>query len=158
MASANQKAPPVFEKGSDYAKWIKKLGIWQKLASLDAEKQGPAVLFALHEEAQDAVLELTSEEIGGATGVQNIIKCLDGLYLKDKTETAFDALENFENYKRPSELSIPEYCNEFEKRYNKAKSYGTMSDDVLAFRVLKAANLPRHQEQLAKATITELIG
>ena len=27
---------------------------------------------------------------------------------------------------------------------------------MLAFRVLKAANLPRHQEQLAKATITEL--
>ena len=79
MASANQKAPPGFEKGSDYAKWIKKLGIWQKLASLDAGKQGPAVLFALHEEAQDAVLELTSEEIGGAIGVQNIIKCLDGL-------------------------------------------------------------------------------
>ena len=135
MASATQKAPPVFEKGSDYAKWIKKLGIWQKLASLKEEEQGPAVLFALHDEAQDAVLELESEVIAAKTGVKKIIECLDKLYLKDKTETAFNALEDFENYKRPTELSITEYCNEFEKRYNKAKSYGTtMSDDVLAFR------------------------
>ena len=97
------------------------------------------------------------KEIADKTGVQKIIECLDKLYLKDKTETAFNALEDFENYKRPTELSITEYCNEFEKRYNKAKSYGTtMSDDVLAFRLLKSANLPESQQQLAKATITEL--
>ena len=157
MASANQKAPPTFEKGNDYAKWIKKLKIWQKLTTLEAAKQGPAVLFALFEEAQDAVLELDEEKIACNTGVGNIIECLDKLYVKDKTQTAFDALEAFEGYKRPTELSISEYCNEFEKRYNKTKSYGTtMSDDVLAYRLLKSANLPESQQQLAKATITEL--
>ena len=116
MASANQKAPPTFEKGNDYAKWIKKLKIWQKLTTLEAAKQGPAVLFALFEEAQDAVLELDEEKIACNTGVGNIIECLDKLYVKDKTQTAFDALESFEGYKRPTELSITEYCNEFEKK------------------------------------------
>ena len=157
MASANQKAPPTFEKGQDYTKWIKKIRIWQKLTSLEAAKQGPAVLFALSDEAQDAVLELEEDKIASETGVANIIKCLDKLYLKDKTQTAFDALEAFESYKRPSDLSITEFCNEFEKRYNKTKSYGTvMSDDVLAYRLLKSANLPESQQQLAKATVTEL--
>ena len=157
MASTNQKAPPTFEKGQDYAKWIKKLKIWRKLTSLEANKQGPAVLFALFEEAQDAVLELDESKIAHASGVENIIECLDKLYLQDKTQTAFDALEAFEGYKRPTELSISEYCNEFEKRWNKAKSYGTtMSDDVLAYRLLKSANLPESQQQLAKATIGEL--
>ena len=157
MASANQKAPPIFEKGADYVKWIKKLKIWLKLTSLEAAKQGPAVLFALFDEAQDAVLELEESKIAAATGVANIIECLDKLYLKDKTQTAFDALEAFESYQRPADLSINEFCNEFEKRYNKTKSYGTtMSDDVLAYRLLKSANLPESQQQLAKATIDEL--
>ena len=39
----------------------------------------------------------------------------------------------------------------------KTKSYGTQtSDDVLAYRLLKSANLSTRDEQLVKATITEL--
>ena len=79
------------------------------------------------------------------------------MYLKGKTQSAFEALEAFENYKRPNELSIADFCNEFERLYNKTKAYGTtLSEDVLTFRLLKASNLSHHQEQLAKATITEL--
>ena len=157
MASGNLKAPPTFEKGDDYQKWVKKLKIWTKLTTLETAKQGPAVLFALSDEAQDTVLELEEDKIAHANGVNNIILCLDKLYLKDKTQTAFDALEAFESYKRPHELSITDYCNEFEKRYNKTKSYGTvMTEDVLAYRLLKSANLPESQQQLAKATILEL--
>ena len=157
MASASVKAPPAFNKGDDYTKWKKKLGIWQKLTTLEVAKQGPAVLFVLSEEAQDAALGLEEAAIACATGVKNITECLDKLYLKDKTQTAFDALEAFETYKRPHELSITDYCNEFEKRYNKTKSYGTVvTEDVLAYRLLKSANLPESQQQLAKATVVEL--
>ena len=96
MASASVKAPPAFNKGDDYTKWKKKLGIWQKLTTLEVAKQGPAVLFVLSEEAQDAALELEEASIACATGVKNITECLDKLYIKDKTQTAFDALEAFE--------------------------------------------------------------
>ena len=41
---------------------------------------------------------------------------LDKLYKKDDTLFKFQALEAFQTYKRPSNLSIPEYINEFEKR------------------------------------------
>ena len=52
---------------------------------------------------------------------------------------------------------MSEYCNEFDKKYAKVKSYGTVfPQDLLGFRLLKAASLLPHQEQLAKATITEL--
>ena len=47
--------------------------------------------------------------------------------------------------------------NEFDKRYHKTKSHGTtMSDDILAYRLLKAANLTPQHEELIKATITDL--
>ena len=156
MAHYN-KAPPALNKGDDYEKWKKKLTIWQKLTSFDDTKQGPALVLSLDDESQEAVLELEEEVISAEGGVESILEVLDGLYLKDKTQSAFDALEDFEGYRRPKGLSMNEFCNEFDKRYSKVKSYGTeFPVDLLGFRLLKSANLQPIQEQLAKSTITEL--
>ena len=157
MASSNNKTPPAFKNGDDYEKWCKKIRIWQAFTSLEDKKQGPALFLALEDDAQDAVLELDPAKIKAKDGVDEIISCLDSLFKKDKTQCAFEALEAFEGYKRPKDLPMADFCNEFERLYNRTKTYGTtLSEDVLAFRLLKAANLPSHQEQLAKATITEL--
>ena len=69
----------------------------------------------------------------------------------------YQALETFEAFRRPSSMSIQSYLNEFEKRLFKIKSYGTtMSDDLLAYRLLKSANLSSYHEELIKATIPDL--
>ena len=103
------------------------------------------------------MLELEQEVISAADGVEKILEVLDGLYLRDKTQSALEALEDFEGYRRPKGLSMSEFCNEFDKKYAKVKSYGTVfPDDLLGFRLLKSANLQSIQEQLAKSTITEL--
>ena len=58
---------------------------------------------------------------------------------------------------RPSTLFIPEYINEFEKCLNKVKNYGTeMSDNILAYCLLKNANSKQSKEQLIKAIISDL--
>ena len=47
--------------------------------------------------------------------------------------------------------------NEFEKRFCKTKSYcTTLSDDILAYQLIKTANLSSQHEELIKATITDL--
>ena len=46
---------------------------------------------------------------------------LDKLYKKNDAICKFQALETFETYKRSSKLSVLEYINEFENRFNKAK-------------------------------------
>ena len=67
------------------------------------------------------------------------------------------ALEAFETFKRPENMKISDYLNQFEKLFNKTKSYGTqMSDNVLAYRLLKSASLPELHEQMVKGTITDL--
>ena len=54
-------------------------------------------------------------------------------------------------------MSIQAYLNELYKRLFKTKSYGTvMSDDILAYRLLKSANLSSYHEELMKATIPDL--
>ena len=157
MATNYNKAPPAFSKDVNYEKWCKKLKIWQSLTSLEAKKQGPALFLALDEDSQEAVLDLDHKEIACDNGIANIIACLNKLYLKDKTQSAFQALEAFEEYRRPKELSMRDYCNHFDKLYSKTKSYGTtVSSDVLGFRLLKSANLTTQQEQLVKATIGDL--
>ena len=68
----------------------------------------------------------------------------------------YNALESFEKYKCNSSTSIHDFLTEFEKRYHKIKSQGTIwSGDLLAYCLLKLANLTTWDE-LVKATIGEL--
>lgn len=51
-------------------------------------------------------------------------------------------------YKRSSNMWIPEYINESEKRLNKVKTFGgDMSVSVLAYKLLKNENLKQSKEQ-----------
>ena len=53
--------------------------------------------------------------------------------------------------------SIRDFVTDFEKKHYKIKSYGiTISDDLLGFRLLKSANLSPRDEQLVKATVSDL--
>ena len=107
--------------------------------------------------AREAALELEVEQIYNKDGIKNIVAKLDKLYLKDKTQSAYEAYDNFERFKHPSDMSISDCINEFERLLNKTKQYGTtMSTDVLAYHLLKSANLLETYEQLARATIKEL--
>ena len=93
MASANYtKAPPDFKKEDHYEKW-KKLEIWQLYTSLKKTKQRPALFLSLHEDTQDAVLAPTKEEMASEQGVAKIRVILDRLFLTNKTQRAFEALE-----------------------------------------------------------------
>ena len=54
-------------------------------------------------------------------------------------------------------MSIKEYINELECLLNKTKKYGSsMSSDIVAYRLLKSANLEDIHEQLIRTTVKEL--
>ena len=158
MASRNtSKAPPLLSSCKNYDDWCKMVRVWTKFTDLPIERQGASMFLSLEGEALDAALELDEDVISSKNGVKEIMLRLDQLYKKDDTLSKFQALENFETYRRPNHMSIPEYINEFEKRLHKCKTYGSdMSDDVLAYRLLKNANLKQSKEQLIKATISDL--
>ena len=86
-------------------------------------------------------------------GVSKIIERLDKIYLQDTLIKKYEALDSFENYKRPHDVSVSEYILEFDKRYLRTKNLGTqMSDDLLAYRLLRNANLGDQYTKLVKAT------
>ena len=151
MSSGNSKTLPTLLKAKNYQDWLKLIKNWRKFTDLSKERQGPAIVLSLENEALDAVLELEEEQISSENGVDVIINRLDRIYKKDETLENYRALEAFETFKRPNNMKICEYLSQFEKLYNKTKSYGTqMSDNLLAYRLLKSANLPELHEQMVK--------
>ena len=158
MASANyNKPPPAISSCKSYTDWKKLINIWKSLTSLDTPKQGPALVLSLEGEAQEAALEIPSADLTAEEGIETILNRLDTLYAKYQLSEKYNALEAFETYRRPNNLPIRNFLIEFEKRYSKVKSVATtMSDDLLAFRLLKSANLNTSHEQLVKATVSEL--
>lgn len=153
MATYNpDKMPPPLADSANYDDW-KMVTIWSTFTSLPKEKQGTAILLSLKGTDQEAVLELEQTAINHADGLDNVLARLDNLYLKDVTLQKYKALESFETYQRSPSTPINDFIHEFEKRHNKIKSHGTnISDDLLAFRLLKAAKLPAADEKLAKGT------
>ena len=157
MASSNFKAPPSLSKSSCYDDWLKEIEIWQAFTDLAAEKQGPAVFLTLEGKAREAMLNMDIEKIKGRDGVENIVTELNKLYLKDKLEMAYETYDAFAQFRRPADMSMKDYINEFERLLSKTKKLGTtMSPDILANRLLKSANLEESQEQLIRATVKDL--
>ena len=82
--------------------------------------------------------------------VATLIKKLDTIYLKDSLSIKFVFHQNFENLRRTEGTSIKEYL-EFQRRYNKVKSY-----KLRFFGIHTSANLSLRDEELMKATITDM--
>ena len=148
-----KKTPPDLKKCSTYEDYKKMLELWSSFTSIDKKEQGTAVLLSLEGKAQESVLELSKDEITADDGLSKVLAKLDKIYLKDTLIKKYEALDSFENYRRPSDVSVSDYIHEFDKRYTKTKSLGTtMSDDLLAYRLLVNANLGEQYTKLVKAT------
>ena len=129
----------------------------EMLHQFTCKQASSALVLSLEDKVPDTVLEIDDEDIAKENGVNAIIERLNRLFNKDSTITKYQALEAFETFRRPASMSIQEFLNEFDKRLYKTKSYGTVqSDDILAYCLLKLANLSNNHEELIKATIPEL--
>ena len=157
MASKNVKNPPHLENCATFELWEKKVELWQAITDLKKDQQGPALVLALTEKAQDEVLELPSSEIKADDGVQKILAKLAKIYKKDSVDSAYDAFEEFIYFKRSEEMKMQTYVCEFEKRYSKAKRHGCeLSKSILAFFLLNQAQLSIEKKNLIKATVEKL--
>ena len=140
-----------------YSTWKKELKIWEAFTSIDKKKQAPAIFLTLSGQAQEAVLEIDIEKLKAENGVEHLVNALDELYLIDETCSAYEAYEVFEKFIRPFNMSISDFIIQFERLYNKAKSYNMeIHEGVLAYRMLNSANLSENHKQLVRATLSDM--
>ena len=158
MAASNStRNPPAFTDVKQYETWKKEVSLWQICCKLDKKEQAPALALSLTGSGRDAALELGVEELNADDGVAKLLAKLDGLFLKDENQRIYVSLKSFEKYKREFSQSIDSYINEFERFYNKVKSYGiVLPDAVIAYRLLESANLESSKAELVRTTINKL--
>ena len=131
--------------------------MWQLVTDLDKCKQAPVIYLSLSGRDREACANLTKEELSTEDGVEVLLVKLRELYAKDKDQAMYEAYEKFETFRRDSTMNIRDFINEFERLNDKLKSYKIiLPDPVIAYQLLKNANLPADKRSLARATLQEL--
>ena len=150
--------PPTLQScDNNYKSWKQLIRHWQDLSGLDPKTRASAIMLTLSGKALNAALQLPEADLKKEDGVDTLLKQLDTLYVKDPLSEKFRALESFETYRRPADLSINDFLIEYENKYFKIKEFGaSVSNDMLGFRLIRAANLTPDKAELIKATVTDL--
>ena len=145
---------PTFTEGDDIDTWIYELEMWKIVTDLDVKKHGPVVLLCLNEKMRHNCSSLTKEELNADDGLDKLIEKIKSLYGKNKEQEEFVAYEKWVNFKRPSEMNIRDYVNQFELLNTKLlKKKIVLPTSVLAYQVLQNANLPSDKVNLIRATV-----
>ena len=148
---------PPFSEDGDFEHWLHEIEMWQLVTDLAKAKQGPVLYLSLPPKVRQTCATLTKEELNVDEGMDNLISKLRELYAVSKDQAMFTPYEQFETYQRDPNMNITEYINQFEQLNHKLKSYKIdLPSPVLAYQLLKNANLPKSKRDLARATITEL--
>ena len=156
--SATKTSPPVFNEETDtWTDYKKELEIWKALTTLEPKKQGPALYLQLQGKAKDAVRNLEITKVTAENGITEIMNVLDELYNENENQSAYLAYSEFENFKRPSDMTTKDYIAKFEALNGNIRKYKMeLPDGVLAYRLLNSANLNEEENKLCRATLTEL--
>ena len=152
MAQANVK-PPVLRSGETYEMWKKKIRLWEKCTNLARDARAPAIVLILEGAAQTAALKIDTDTLASDDGVEALLTKLDKLFKEDEDQITFSVYDTFEKFRKTDSMSLTEYLIQFELLYEKAKAYNNvLTEPVLAYRLLKGANLSEHKQELARAT------
>ncbi|GAB1599884.1 hypothetical protein Ahia01_000265900 [Argonauta hians] len=149
--------PPIFEDGADFYEWEREIEIWALVTDIPEEKQAAAIYLTLEGKAKDCCKSLKVSELKGASGTEKLMTKLKQLYAIDNEQRIYQAYEEFENYTRPTNISMTDFLNEWERRYNQLKARDIeLPDAVLAYRLLKSAKLSSEKQALVRATVSKL--
>ena len=157
MASRRLFMPPALENVDELDNWLREVEIWQCVTDLDKKKQGPAIYLSLSEKIRQSCSDVAVSDLSDERGVEVLTAKLKKMYAIDSNTLAFMAYDKFETFQRPRDMNMIDYINEFDKRYNKIRTYKMdLPTAVLAYRLLKSANISMEKQQLVRATLRDL--
>lgn len=151
---------PMMRSDQQYEDWKKELQVWEAQNSalgVGSNIQAGSLFQSLEGTPRQTVLsELSVGEITCDDGVKNIIQCLDCFYLGNATQHAFNVIDDMMNFKRKSDSKIENFIRDFQLKVNKVKATGAiLSEEMLGYALLIAANLPSDKQDMVKATCQE---
>ena len=156
MATRKLFVPPNLRSIEEFEDWLHETEIWQSLTDLEKDKQGPAIYLSLDETIRKTCSDIKVKDLNSDDGVDILINKLKSLFAKDSNQAAYLAYDKFETFKRPIDMNIVDFINEFERLYNNIKKFEMeLPTGVLTYRLLKSADISEDKQQLARATLSE---
>ena len=157
MATTKIKVPEFDSANKPYEMYVKEVKFWLKLTKVDKKEQAVLLAYNLPDNDTSGIkeklfLELDLDELASEEGVKKYLEYMDAIFLKDDLSKTFEDYVKFDEYKRPVDVNIVSYINEFEKLYNYIKKEDCkLPQAVLAFKLLKSAEIS-HQDRLLVLT------
>ena len=152
--------PPKLKGADGYLQWKREISIWQIGTSVVEKRQASiAVLAILEQKARKFATRLDLDKLKEDTGLTYLLAELDKHFKKDKTQSVFVAIEDLESFVRGKDECMSEYIREFGRRVDIIKELlgkDPYDEGIIAYRLLKQANLTTREQQLIRATVIKL--
>jgi hypothetical protein len=151
------KNPPAFDDKTSYDNWKKDIVIRRQLTDIGKENQALVIHLSLTGKARQVSSQLGVEVLNKDNGVDKLISKLDEIFLPDKSRRQFKVFQDLYNLKRPSDVSVGDFLNEFERVYFCfTQEAMTLPDAVMAFMLLTSCSLTESQFQMVMSSIPEV--
>ena len=149
--------PPDYDEAKfTWKNYRMEVEMWSELTKLVPEKKGPALWISLTGKAKEIIQDMPMDTVKAADGLDKMIDELDKVFKIDDNQAAYLAYQEFENFRRPSDMSMQDFVVKFESLNSSIKRHQmTLPDGVLAYRFLHSANLQPGEVNLCRATINE---
>ena len=146
--------PPSYNSGKLYERFKQELLAWREITELSQHKQGIAVALSLPEADENKIKDkvfdqISLDELKGEDGLNILIGFLDKHLGKDELADSIEKFEDFDDFKRKEGQTIHEFIAMFDSKYRKKekKDMGLPSE-ILAFKLLKKANITKEEKLL----------
>ena len=144
--------PPVFNSSKNYERYKIELLAWREVTTLSKVKQGIAIALTLPDDessVREKVFdELSIADLKSEDGLDKLIAFLDKILGKDDLEDILEKFEDFEDFRRGDE-NTSDYIAKFDQKYSRIKKKGLkLPSEILAFKLLKRANLSKEEKLL----------
>ena len=104
---------------------------------------------SLNQKIRKTYADIKVKDLNIEDDVDILIKKLKSLFSKDTNQAVYLDYDKFESFKRPVDMNIVDFINEFERLYNNIKKYEMeLPTKVLAYRLLKCADIAEDKQHL----------
>ena len=132
---------------------MKDLKRWALLTSVAKEKQALMVFHYLEGDSsgikEKVDVQIEEETLQSEDGMNKLLKFFEPIYKKYSLADGFEKYISFDKFRRSANTPVQEFISEWNTSYQKAVNIGcSLSDKVLAFKLLDASNLDNIQRNL----------
>ena len=152
------KAPPILKDGVIFSTWRHELDAWVLLTETPKAKQAIQIyLNSLEGKYRELVSKIPIADLNKETGVKTLVDKLSVFCEQNKSKRTYAIYEKLHDYRRKPGQSVSEALMQFDSILSDFTGEGMqLPEEVMAFHVLKAMDLPPQTEGLARATIETL--